>query len=97
MRSHVGICLDDMADWSNDTEIRRFDFDSRPAWEYVDNGRAGDYAWKLQMVEDVVRDYGGLVFWQDSGNELRAPLRSVWNDIAVSGIWSSRTGGDMEE
>jgi len=48
------------------------------------------------MVEQVIKDYGGLVFWQDTGNALIGPIADTWNDIAASGIWSTSTGEEIQ-
>lgn len=60
------------------------------------NVNKGEYAWKPQVIEEVVRDYGGLVLWMDSGDRIRETLGvEFWEDVATSGIWSTNSGGEI--
>jgi hypothetical protein len=55
----------------------------------------GEYAWKDQIVEEVIRDYGGLVLWLDTGDGLVGDMRETWVDIALRGVWSTPSGGPL--
>ena len=94
MRSNIPIHTENLASWT-DIEIREFDFDKHPAWMDVTNER-GRYAWKGQIIEEVVNDFGGLVLWLDCGDRIRELLGvDFWSDVALSGIWSSNSGGEI--
>jgi hypothetical protein len=93
MKSDRPICLDKLHQW-NDTEVRIFDFASRPTWMDLALNK-GEYAWKAQMAEEVLRDYGGLVLWLDTGDALVGDMRKTWVDIAMRGIWTTPTGGPL--
>lgn len=84
------------ADWLN-TEMRTFDFNKQSEWVNV-SVRAGEYAWKAMILEEVVRDFGGLVLWLDSGDRLKPTFGNhKWREIADLGIFSDQTGGAMAE
>lgn len=75
-------------------EVRVFDFSRWPEWMDIRKNR-GEYAWKMLCVEEVMEDYGGLVLWQDAGNHIDGDLKSIWSEIALTGIWSTQTSGDI--
>lgn len=84
------------ADWEH-TDMRTFDFHAQPDWVNV-SVRAGEYAWKGMIIEEVVRDYGGLVLWLDSGDRLKPSFgEHKWREVADLGIFSDQTGGAMAE
>ena len=94
LRSSIPVKMDRLASWEN-VEIREFDFDSRPAFMDL-NVNKGEYAWKPQIIEEVVRDFGGLVLWMDTGDRIRETLGvEFWEDVARSGIWSTNSGGEI--
>ena len=94
LRSNIPVHMESFSSWQN-VEIREFDFDRRPAFMDL-NVNKGEYAWKPQIIEEVVRDFGGLVLWMDSGDRIRETLGlAFWEDVARSGIWSTNSGGEI--
>jgi hypothetical protein len=75
-------------------EIRTFDFSRRPAWVDVTVNR-GEYAWKPLIVEEIVRDYGGLVFWMDAGDIIEEDFGRTWNEVAERGLLGIAVGGPV--
>jgi hypothetical protein len=82
------------AEWQN-VEIRTFDFSRRPAWVDVTVNR-GEYAWKPLIVEEIVRDYGGLVFWMDAGDIITEDFTRTWNEVARRGMLGIAVGGPVD-
>lgn len=55
----------------------------------------GEYAWKPLIVEEVMRDYGGLVFWMDSGDIIEKNFDETWNEVARRGMLAGPVGGPV--
>lgn len=88
------MCLSELDEMPG-LEIRRLDTSRHhPAWMNIDD-QMGQYAWKLEIVNAVMADYGGLVFWLDPQRRLVSEMRRTWADVAKSGIWSSSSGGPL--
>ena len=81
------------ASWQG-VEVRVFDFTPWPSWVDVTKNR-GEYAWKDLIVEEVIRDYGGLVFWLDAGDELTGDFTGTWNEVAEMGMFGISVGGPI--
>jgi len=87
--------MSSLTSWDK-ADIRVFDYTGRPDWVNIDKAR-GEYAWKFQIVEEVIRDFGGLVLWLDAGDMLTKSLEEngLWNTIAGAGVWSTATGTNI--
>jgi hypothetical protein len=80
----------------DDIEFRDFDYTNRPDWMRVELNR-GEYAWKDQTIQEVAREFGGLVLWQDAGNWIERSLDQLWRETALAGVWSIHSAGDLKE
>lgn len=52
---------------------------------------------KPVIVRDLAREFGGLVFWHDSGNHIWKPMTSLWRRIAAEGVVSTFTPGSIRQ
>jgi hypothetical protein len=91
--SDVNVDPETYASWVG-VEVRVFDFSRWPDWMDVTRAR-GEYAWKGVIVEEVIRDYGGLVFWMDAGNEITEDFTETWRQVAEMGVFSISVGGPI--
>jgi len=82
--------------WSN-IVIRKFDYSKYPAWYNITEQR-GQYAWKIAIIDETIKAFGGLILWLDAGDRVKYGLYdNIWRQITDYGIWSSWTSGSIRE
>lgn len=73
-------------------EVRRFNFSAYPAWWNVEV-KSGEYAWKPEVVFEVVRESLVPVVWFDAGDLLKKPLDDVVGFARKYGLWIMHAPG----
>jgi hypothetical protein len=74
---------------------RKFNFSIYPEFIQLSSPDAGAYAWKPCIVNDVCREFGGIVLWCDSGNII-TDLKLIVQSILKCSVYSSITSGTFE-
>ena len=80
-----------------DVILRKYDYNSKPSWHNICKN-AGQYAWKPNVIHEVMEEFKGIVLWLDSGDLLHAPLENIVIDIIKkNGFYSPISSGRIVE
>jgi hypothetical protein len=73
---------------------RKFDFSPYPEFVRLTSPDAGAYVWKPCIVNDVCKEFEGIVVWCDSGNILTNPNLLIQSAVTC-GVYSGISSGSF--
>jgi len=83
-----------------DIRYNYFDFSQYPEWVNINND-AGQWAWKAQIIQDVMNRYEismdekQYLIWCDARNQLENSLDKTFDFIEKNGIYTNITDGEI--
>ena len=76
---------------------RKYDYSRHPDWHDITK-RAGEYAWKPQVIWEVLNEFKDTTLWLDAGDLLHSALESQVSRIINShGFYSPKSSGTVSE
>ena len=83
---------------------KKYDFSVKPSWMDIRNSNKGEWAWKADCVNSVIKNDLGKVeqtpttyLWLDAGNKFINEPHSVLRYIQNYGFWSPASEGLVEK
>jgi hypothetical protein len=90
-----------LKNWPN-IRYRRFDFNQYPSWVRItgvgNKGKAsGCYAWKAIIIQQVLREFNGLLLWLDAGDLVLGRLTKLRRILRAEGVYSPKSSGTISQ
>ena len=77
-------------------EVRLFDFDKYPQYFKIQY-KAGEYAWKPEIVANIMNEKKDNILWMDAGCIITEPLIKIRNILNDMGLYSPKSSGTIKD